>query len=60
MWRMCRNNSLSSCFLSVFMREISKEQRIQRIAARIKELRIKAGYTSYEKFAFEARIDHKS
>ena len=35
---------------------ISKEEGIERLGNRIKELRIKKGYTSYEYFAYEHNI----
>lgn len=35
------------------------EQRLAAIAQRIKELRIEAGYSSYEKFAVQHELDRK-
>ena len=35
------------------------QERIQKIAARIKELRISGGYTSYENFAVKHGFDRK-
>ncbi len=36
--------------------ELDSEQELQKIGKRIKDLRIKAGYTSYEYFAYEHDI----
>ncbi|MCD6066279.1 MAG: hypothetical protein K0S33_1105 [Bacteroidetes bacterium] len=35
------------------------EETIRKIGAKIKELRIKAGYTSYETFALDHNLDRK-
>lgn len=38
------------------VRSLSKEEALKKLGARIKELRIKKGYTSYEYFAYEHNI----
>lgn len=37
-------------------KQLSKEEALQRLAKRIKQLRIEKGYTSYEYFAYEHNI----
>lgn len=38
------------------IKSLSKEEALKKLGARIKELRIKKGYTSYEYFAYEHNI----
>ena len=38
---------------------MNHEERIKKIAQRIKELRIEAGYSSYEVFAIDKNLDRK-
>ncbi len=38
---------------------VDNKQRIDQIAKRIKQLRVDAGYTSYERFAVEHEMDRK-
>lgn len=37
-------------------KQLSKEEALQKLAKRVKELRIERGYTSYEYFAYEHNI----
>ena len=47
------------CFPSATMKGTSNNERIEKIGARIKELRIRKGYKSYEDFAHKKNIDRK-
>jgi len=42
------------------MRKQTKEKRFKAVGAKVKALRLKAGYTSYETFAFEHNLARKS
>ncbi len=42
------------------MTDRKNQNRFQAVGERIKELRVKAGYTSYETFAFEHNLSRKS
>lgn len=41
------------------MKTDGKDERLKKIAERIKELRVKSGYTSYENFAVKNDLDRK-